>query len=116
MTTSNPQGKTEGGATAEPVADTGATPERAAVEHEGCDCVQRFDERLREHNTTLVSTLFGKPPRVLIQTCKLHEKVRGKPVSVIASFCPFCGQSYSREMPADGATKRQAPAQATSLG
>lgn len=61
-----------------------------------CSCVAKINEKLREHNTMLVSTLFGHP-RVLIDTCKLREGIRGKPKAVLASFCPFCGVAYPTE-------------------
>ena len=30
----------------------------------------------------------------MIETMKLDEKKRGKPIKVFATFCPFCGSKY----------------------
>ena len=60
-----------------------------------CDCIETVNKGLREKNATLLFTLFGKPNRVVIETAKIESKVRGKPPAMIASFCPFCGESYA---------------------
>lgn len=51
---------------------------------------------LREHNSYLVTNLFGKP-RAIIATTKFDEKKRGKPKMMFASFCPFCGVKYAAD-------------------
>lgn len=75
---------------------TPAPHEARADAAEGCGCVAKVNARLVEHNTRLVTTLFG-PPRVLIDTCKLRDGIRGKPKPVLASYCPFCGVAYPKE-------------------
>lgn len=60
-----------------------------------CDCISSVNQDLAQHNSMLVCTLFGKPNRVIISTCKVEEKKRGKLPSMLASFCPFCGEDYA---------------------
>lgn len=71
-----------------------------------CDCIAKFDEKLAEHNAALVTTLFAQPARVCIETYKIDEKKRGfRPPKAMASFCPFCGESYSKPTEATDALK-----------
>lgn len=70
------------------------TPEGAAVH---CACVADMNARLKdEYNGILVTTLFGSPPKVSIEVEKRDPKIRQRPPRVIASFCPFCGESYTK--------------------
>lgn len=58
------------------------------------DCVQRINEQLSSYNTRLGSAIsFGDQTRELIPilTVKADEKVRRKPASMFATYCPFCG-------------------------
>ena len=61
-----------------------------------CECIVETDKMLAEHNTQLVTTLFGLPRRVAIATEQI-ESGRGKKrkAVMIASFCPFCGERYA---------------------
>lgn len=61
-----------------------------------CMCIARINSMLREHNSYLVTNLFGKP-RAIIATTKFDEKKRGKPKMMFASFCPFCGVKYAAD-------------------
>lgn len=62
-----------------------------------CDCMKTMDDQLKAHqasaNTMLVFNLMGQT-RAVVATCKRREKDRQKPVYVMASFCPFCGERY----------------------
>lgn len=60
-----------------------------------CDCIAKMNERLREHNGVLVTTLFGTP-KAVIGTEKLDSKKRQRPPVTIASFCPYCGEEYAK--------------------
>ena len=61
-----------------------------------CTCVSDFNAKLAEHNAALVTTMFGKPERVCIETYKVDPKKRGsRPPKALASFCPFCGEKYA---------------------
>lgn len=58
------------------------------------DCIRSVNEQLAPHNTRIASAIsFSTPARELIQvvTCKAEPSVRGKPVVMFASHCPFCG-------------------------
>lgn len=60
-----------------------------------CDCIGLIDKKLSERNTKLELTLFwnGKPPVIKIATEKINRKKRDS-VSVVPTFCPFCGKRY----------------------
>ena len=55
-----------------------------------CECIERVNERLVEHNTVLNSNILNKK-QLFVETTKLDKKKRGKPIMMSASFCPFCG-------------------------
>lgn len=57
-----------------------------------CKCITKLNVSLAEHNTVVLTTLFSS--WALISTVKDDPKKRGKPVSVVASYCPFCGKRY----------------------
>ena len=63
-----------------------------------CDCIELTNKALAEKgtNTEIVSTLplFGDIARVLISVAKIDEKKRGKPINLLPSYCPFCGEKY----------------------
>lgn len=59
----------------------------------GCECAARVNDHLKAYNTELMADLFG-PYRAFIETTKADPKKRGKPYSMIASYCPFCGSKY----------------------
>jgi len=58
-----------------------------------CKCVALVDKLLKPHHTRVVTTLFSG--RVGIRT-ELDEDApkRTRAVSVVATFCPFCGVKY----------------------
>ena len=58
------------------------------------DCIKRINEKLAEKNTRIATAFsFTEPERELIyiQTTKVDSSVRGIPVSIFATFFPFCG-------------------------
>ena len=58
------------------------------------DCIKLIDEQLADKNTRIATAFsFADPERELIyiQTQKADSSIRGKPVSLFATFCPFCG-------------------------
>ncbi len=59
-----------------------------------CNCIDEVNENLAPHNTTLCINLLHRPHPVMVSTTKIREKVRGKPILVQATFCPFCGEKY----------------------
>ena len=62
------------------------------------DCIAQINALLAEKNTKLVAAFsFSNPSRELIQvsTEKADRNLRGKPVAMFASHCPFCGAKLS---------------------
>jgi len=68
-----------------------------------CNCIEENDKALEDlnRNTKLdipfrFSQTNGtmKANRVKIATCKIDEKNRQKPITLLASYCPFCGEKY----------------------
>lgn len=56
-------------------------------------CFESADVQLGKRNTKL-QFAFQLPKmeaRLVIATVKADEKKRGKPVMLMANFCPFCG-------------------------
>lgn len=66
-----------------------------------CDCIRTIDKLLADKgtNTQLVVGLSLKdgPSLATITTRKLDPSLRGKPVIMYATYCPFCGQKYEVE-------------------
>jgi hypothetical protein len=62
-----------------------------------CDCIERVNTKLAEHNTIINSTFWvsAGPISPFVETRKLDTSKRGKPKAVFATFCPFCGEEYS---------------------
>lgn len=57
-----------------------------------CNCVAKVNVNLAKYNTVLETTLFSF--WALVRTGKVDRKKRGKPSTVAASYCPFCGNKY----------------------
>lgn len=68
-----------------------------------CGCISDVNNLLREHNTCLVTTMFRQPETVVIRTDKIQSKVRKGPVTMLAAYCPFCGEKYGADKSAEGA-------------
>lgn len=64
-----------------------------------CDCITKVNEHLAERNTQVTTTIGVKGSTfafygVRIETHKIDNHKRGKPVSLTAAYCPFCGEKY----------------------
>ena len=64
-----------------------------------CDCRTRMNERLKPSNARLASAFMvsgGKlgaaPPMIEVE--KIDPKSRKKIPSVLATYCPFCGEKF----------------------
>ena len=66
-----------------------------------CDCIKSIDEKLAPRNTRLALTITLTKNLDAFPTIATEQidKGRGRPkaVSMIPSFCPFCGVKYERE-------------------
>lgn len=67
------------------------------------DCVKLINEQLKAGNTEIsMGISFNDPARELIQiaTTKAATSQRGRPTTLYATFCPFCGVKLeSQEKP-----------------
>jgi hypothetical protein len=67
-----------------------------------CDCMTNVNKSLKEHNTKLATSFVltkerrGMDCLPLLQVEKLDSRLRGRPMLVIPTFCPFCGVKYPR--------------------
>lgn len=68
-----------------------------------CKCISNLNKSMEEQGmNSLVSVPLVidwdkgkcKPPMAIIKTHKDDEKKRGKPATIVATFCPFCGKRY----------------------
>jgi hypothetical protein len=69
-----------------------------------CDCIDRVnDELAKKSNTALVVPVLidrmggiGSQRQVMIATQKRISSDKRKPMNIFATYCPFCGQKYSK--------------------
>jgi hypothetical protein len=59
-----------------------------------CDCISKVNNLLASRNTALVQDIISTTPHTFVATVKLKSGVRSKPVAMMATFCPFCGEKY----------------------
>lgn len=66
-----------------------------------CTCIEEIDAKLGDYKSGVTCTLFGRPRRAVIETHSTVDNRRGVPRApkVLASFCPFCGVSYTKAEP-----------------
>ena len=72
-----------------------------------CNCIAEMDAAMTEHNTVVNSSIAfgGSSPGlyVSVPTMKLDTSKRGKAITLIASYCPFCGKGcYPHDAPVPG--------------
>ncbi len=67
-----------------------------------CKCVEEMDKELKSHNGRVALAILMPAEgsnrlrsRVLVQTMKLDTKKRKPVPAVMASYCPFCGESLA---------------------
>jgi hypothetical protein len=59
-------------------------------------CLIEADKKLAEKNTRL-SWMFGVSSTnmgsfIRVATEKVDKSIRGKPLNIVANYCPFCGK------------------------
>lgn len=55
-------------------------------------CIKQTNKKLKNKNTVLVSNILN-PNHIFVATERIRRLRDGKkPVSVVAAFCPFCGE------------------------
>lgn len=62
-----------------------------------CNCIEKFNEHLKEFNTEVHLPFWSRSGILapFVETRKIDSGKRGKPRSVIATYCPFCGEKYA---------------------
>jgi len=67
-----------------------------------CGCVASVNKRLAERNTKLAQgfclteDLSGADLVLIIATEKANKRDKRRPITVLATFCPFCGKQIPR--------------------
>lgn len=72
-----------------------------------CDCIAKVNARMADKNTRVEQVILLFPTlhdsNALVRTGKVDSGKRGKPTTLMATYCPFCGVKYeeaSAEAPA----------------
>jgi hypothetical protein len=60
-----------------------------------CNCIDQANAKLLEHNTK-IEPMFGMLPGRMhevigTRTVKVNKSKRGNAKTILATFCPFCG-------------------------
>lgn len=68
----------------------------------GCGCIADFNQRLKAHNTRIVSALCNPEGEWVERPVVASERIetgRGKmkAATIVPTFCPFCGTRYAPE-------------------
>lgn len=60
-----------------------------------CKCASRMNEKLRDHNYVLSRNLLeGDKAPALVEIAKIERRKRTPSMSMVATYCPFCGIKY----------------------
>lgn len=59
-----------------------------------CNCADIMNDRLRQYNFMLSRNLLQENAPALVEISKIERKKRTPSISLIASYCPFCGEKY----------------------
>lgn len=62
-----------------------------------CDCIKTTNALLADHNARITLSMIGDQ-HPFILTEKVNEKQRGKAPLLMASYCPFCGEKYPKNV------------------
>ena len=69
-----------------------------------CECALKVNKLLASQNAELVLSYRMQPKgrqneivaRAIVECVKANPKIRVKPRTLVATFCPFCGVEYPR--------------------
>jgi hypothetical protein len=63
-----------------------------------CNCIEKLDDELKafslQVDVTYRLTDLSDNGRMCVQTVKLDKKQRLRRKTVVANFCPICGEKY----------------------
>ena len=64
-----------------------------------CNCMNEIDAQLAPTNTRIEKVITFRPSglRLRIATEVIEKKRGARPVTLFASFCPFCGEAIAKE-------------------
>lgn len=67
-----------------------------------CNCIEEVQEALKSKGNTMLDIPISATRdglistyRVRVATCKRDPSSRVKPIALLPSFCPFCGEPYA---------------------
>jgi hypothetical protein len=79
-----------------------------------CKCASKLNEKIKPMNYALSRNLFeGDAAPALIEIAKIDRKKRTASMSLVASYCPFCGKKYPKRK--SRGILKSSPAQAVGL-
>lgn len=62
-----------------------------------CKCATKVDGHLKQHNYALVRNMLeGDAAPAIVEIAKIERKRRTQSMSMVATFCPFCGKKYPK--------------------
>lgn len=88
------------------MSDTSPSTDQDTTAQVGCDCIKLTDQALAAHNTRLSPihrfdlNTGAVTTCVAIQTVLIEKKRGARPLSIVPSFCPFCGTRYPADQTA----------------
>lgn len=60
-----------------------------------CRCATKVDESLKGQNYVLVRNILdGDAAAAIVEITKIKSSQRTPSMSLVATFCPFCGKRY----------------------
>jgi hypothetical protein len=65
-----------------------------------CNCATKTDAKIKEYNYMLCRNLLeGDTAPALVEIVKIETKKRTPKLSLVAAYCPFCGNKYPERKP-----------------
>lgn len=73
-----------------------------------CNCITQLSGQLKAYNTAIdvsINLSSNVPVKAIVKTYKDDESKRQKAMTLIASYCPFCGEKYEATLEATPAPR-----------